>query len=160
MDLTITILEIIARGIPESFLLIFGIYAITKTTINKKKYIYSSLIVCLLVYFIRKLPINFGVHTILMMFILNIIMVKFNEIDFMESIKATVLIIGMQFIFEGINLMLIVTIFGEIEPMLSNPINKLMTGAPSLVMLFLAVVFIYKKGKTKQENNAEIGIRS
>lgn len=160
MDISITILDILGRGIPESFLLMLGIYAITKTPINKKKYVYSSIIACLMLYFIRKLPINFGVHTIIMMFIINIVAVNFNKIDFMGSIKATASILAAQFIFEGINLILLVSIVEDVDAILMDPVKKLISGIPSLVMLFLAIMFIYKRGKKEEKNNEEIVVQS
>lgn len=150
MDLSITILDIIARGIPEALLMVFGVYAITNTPINKVKYINSSLMLCGMIFFIRMLPINFGVHTIIIIFMINIIIVSYNKINYMESIKATIAVLTAQFIFEGINIMLIVCIFGDIDTVFNNSINKVVSGIPSLIMLFLTVNFIYKRGKNKK----------
>ena len=42
--LKLTLLEFFLRGLPEGFLIIFAVYVFSKTVINIKRYIVSSII--------------------------------------------------------------------------------------------------------------------
>ena len=159
--LKLTLLEFFLRGLPEGFLLIFAVYAFSKTVINIKKYIISSIIFVIAVYLIRLLPIQYGVHSILNIIVIIVLTVNINKIGIIKSIQASIMAMILEFICEGINMFVIQYIFKvDINYLLSDPSLKILYGIPSL-LIFAVTVFTYyfwlaRRKKLSEVVNGEI----
>lgn len=144
--------EFILRLLPEAFIFIFAAYAFSKTRINKSKYLLSSFLLGLSVFIIRMLPINYGVHTILNIIMLAVIAYSINKIDLTESIKVSIITAICLFLLEGLNMLLLSTIFGDkLDSILSNTILKTVSGLPSLIGFGLIVIGYYSYLKKRKE---------
>jgi len=141
--LRLTLLEVFLRGIPEEFLISFAVYAFSKTVINIKRYIISSLLFVIAVYLIRLLPIQYGVHTILNVIAIIVLSVNISRISIIKAIQASIMVMILEFMCEGINMFIIQHIFKkDIMDLLNDSSIKILYGVPSLV-IFAAIVFIY-----------------
>lgn len=141
--LKLTWVEFFARDIPEAFLFIFAAYAFSKNAINIKKYLLSSVLLAVMVYFIRLLPIQYGVNTILSIIVIIVIIVNINQIDTIKSIKAVVITVILEFICEGINIFIIQSILKlNMNYIFNNAVLKILYGIPSL-LLFGCIIAIY-----------------
>ncbi|EES50415.1 hypothetical protein NE172_07240 [Clostridium botulinum] len=142
--LRLTGFEFLFRTIPESFVLMFAIFTLSNTKLNVKKYIISSLLFGLCEYGIRMLPINYGVHTILDIFVMIIIMFSINKSDVVLSIKASLITTIVLFILEGLNVLLLSIIFNNrLESIMLNIKLKTMFGLVSLICFAMVTVFYY-----------------
>ena len=141
--LKITFLEFFFRGIPESFLFIFATYTFSKIAINKKPYVLSSVLLAIIIYTSRCLPINYGIHTVFAFVALVILNVLINKIEVFKAIQLGVFTIVLQFICEGINILIILYVFGlKMDDALSNNVSKLLYTIPSII-IFATIVFTY-----------------
>ncbi|MCB2300106.1 hypothetical protein [Clostridium tagluense] len=141
--LKLSLLEVYLRALPESFLVIFAVYAFSKTVINVKRYIISSILYGISVYLIRSLPIQYGVHTILNIIMIIVLTAFLNKIVIIKSIQASIMALILLFICEGINMIIIKYIFKvNVINILSNTSEKILYGIPSLV-IFAVTVFTY-----------------
>lgn len=143
-------IEFFLRAIPEGFLFIFAIYVFSKVKIDKKKYIISSLIFSSSVYIIRMLPISYGVHSILSMLFLVFFSILYNKIDVVKVIRSIILIYIIQFLSEGIN-MVIIKFIPNFEILFKDPIYKTILGLPSLIIAGLIVITFYIIFKKRDE---------
>ena len=145
-------IEFLLRAIPEGFLYILGIYIFSKIKINKKKYIIASLITAVALYCIRQLPINYGVHTILLILFIIFLSILYNKIDPIQSIKSTIITFIIQFLSEGIN-MLILSIIPNIDldSLFNNIIIKNFLGVPSLIITLIVLILFYNFYKKRDE---------
>ena len=144
-------IEFILRAIPESFLVIFAIYVFSTTTINKKKYIISSILFATIIFMVRLLPINYGVHTILALMLLLMLTTKYNKIDVMKSISSVLILVLIQFLAEAINILILnLTPNINIDILLEDPVFKTLLGLPSLIIISLIVYLFYKVNKKKE----------
>lgn len=155
--LRLTAFEFIVRAIPEAFVYIFASYVVSNNKFDTKKYIFSSMLFAILVYFIRTLPINYGVHTILSIITQTIILISISKIDTILAISASIITTICLFIAELLDLLVLKLIFKEqLESIMSNPISKTMYGLPSLVG-FMVIISIYyylrKRNKFKYDKN-------
>lgn len=142
--LKLSVLEFLFRLIPEGFLFILASYALSKSLIDKKRYIISSILLASIVYIIRSLPIHYGVHTILVLITYIVLTVNINKIDIIKSIKAGIVTIIFEFICEGINVFLIQKVFRVgVDVVFSEPLLKVVYGTPSLLMLGCVIVLWY-----------------
>lgn len=136
-------IEFLLRGIPEGFLFIISIYVFSKININNKKCIISSLLYSANAYIIRLLPINYGVHTILSLLFLGVLVVYYNQIDVIKSLRSIIIIFLIQFLAEGVNVLILSAINININSFSNNPLMKSILGIPSLLISYLVVVIFY-----------------
>lgn len=149
--LRLTVFEFVARIIPEAFVLIFAMALLSNIKLNAKRYIISSLLFGTYVYSVRMLPINYGVHTILDIVIMNIIMTMINKADIILAIKASLITTILLFICEGLNMLLLSLIFKDkLESIMLDPMLKTLYGFPSLICFtIITIIYYLKKRKVR-----------
>ena len=159
--LRLTLLYVFLRILPEEFLLIFAVYVFSKTVINVKKYIISSILFIIAIYLIRLLPIQYGIHTIIAVVVVIVLTININKISIIKSIQASIMTIILEFICEGVNVFIIQYIFkADVRYVLNDPSLKILYGIPSL-FIFAAIIFTYyaylaKNKKLKEVIDGEI----
>lgn len=148
--LKLSIVEFMIRAVPEMFVLVLAAYMFSKEKIEIKKYIITSIALCIGVVFIRLLPITYGVHTMLNIILMTILVVMINKIDIIKAIRSSVIITMILFMCEGANIFILSNIFNvNLEIVAAEPKLKTIYGYPSLVLFSVCIVlyynFIYKK---------------
>lgn len=138
-------LEFFFRTLPESFIYIWAGYIFSNTEINKPKFILSSILLSLCTFFIRLLPIHFGVHTILFLVVYILICALINKIDIIKSISSGLISVIILFICEGINVFILSELFQiDVQTTFKEPITKVLYGSPSLFLFGLIIGILYK----------------
>lgn len=145
-------MEIFLRGIPEILLIIWGIYVITKTSINMKNYILSSIIVVITTYFTRMLPIYMGVHTFIIIFFTICIMAT-TGIPMVKSIYGVLLMFLIVSLSEFLNMVILNLLNINTNIEVINPVTKSILGVPSLVITYLFIIAIRYFVATKKGIN-------
>ncbi|WP_061328742.1 hypothetical protein [Clostridium botulinum] len=143
--LKIGVIELLMRLTPESFLLIFIVQAFSNSKISKNKYILSSILLATTIYSIRLLPIHYGVYTILNIIAIVLICIFINEVTPIKAISYSLILSIFLALSEALNLYFIYKIFGEnVVDIFENPLKKSISGIPSMIMLIITVLFIFK----------------
>lgn len=143
-------IEFLLRALPEGFLLILGMYVFAKQKFDKKRYFVSSIISSIIVYFIRELPISYGVHTIIIIVVLILLSVFYNEIDLYRTVRSTISVFIVQYVSEAINvigLRLIPNL--DLNIIFKDPILKNVSGIPSVIITTIIIYVFYRKFKKK-----------
>lgn len=146
------ILLLILRMIPEAFLLIYSIYSFTFTKVDIKKILLSSLVGGIVVYFIRMLPVHFGVHTIISIMLYIILAIKINNIEMFKAIASTLAAIIIIFISDFILLIFYTKILHlSSELLFGETWITAISGIPSLILFYYMVRLItyIKKKRVK-----------
>ena len=142
--LKLSVLEFFFRGIPESFLLLFSTYAFSKAVINKGRYVLSSILSAVIIYIIRCLPINLGVHTVFAIITTIVLNVFINKFHVIKAIKSTIIAFTLVFICETLNIIVIQNILGlDMNNAFRNDISRLLYSSPSLIIFALIVIGYY-----------------
>lgn len=150
--LKLTAFEFIFRTLPEAFLFILAGYIFSKTKINVIRYIISSILYAVAIYFIRFLPINYGIHTILCIICMNILICYVNRIDIILAIKSSIVATILLFFLEGLNMLILSFLFKEqLETIMYNTKLKTLCGLPSIVF-FAIVIWSYYHFINKKEH--------
>jgi hypothetical protein len=150
--LKISMFEFLLRGLPEAFLFVFASFALTKTKLDMKKYIFASLILASIAYLVRFLPIQYGVNSILIIFVIVVLMNVINKTNMITAIRTGITIIIIEFICEGINVFLIQIIFNiDMNYVFSNANLKVLYGLPSLAIFAIIMIAYYSKLKSRKE---------
>lgn len=139
--LRVSLIEFVLRIIPESFLFLLTAYVFSNKKIEKKLYIISGFIIAISMYFIRLLPIQFGIHSVIGVIIVILVAVNINKIPTSKAISSAVMIIIFEAIFETINLVFIDKVLNlNVQAVLSDSVSKLVYFAPSLIILGCSIV--------------------
>lgn len=153
--LTLTAFELIVRLIPEAFIFIFATYVFSNTKLDAKRYINSSVLLGICIYFVRKLPIDYGVHTILNIILQTVIVAGISKISIAKAIKSAIVSALCLFILEAFNILILSLIFKEeLEAIMLNPTAKIIYGSPSLICFVVIIMICYhvnKRGKIKND---------
>lgn len=150
--LRLTGFEFVVRLIPEAFVIIFAMITLSNVKLNAKRYIISSLLLATCEYYIRMLPINYGVPTILDIFVIIVITYYINKIDIVLGIKASLITTIALFICEGINVLLLSLIFKDtLNGIMENTILKTIYGFPSLILFTIITITYYLLNSRKVE---------
>lgn len=152
--LKLCFIEIFMRTVPEVFLMMLGIYVVTKQKFNIKTYILSSFVIGIAIYFIRELPIYFGVHTLISIVLMVSVMV-ITGVPVIKAIYGTLLTFFSLSVSEFLNLLLLTSL--KIDASFGNmdPVKKCLLGYPSLIMLALSILiayFLLKKREGKKND--------
>lgn len=150
--LKVTPIEILLRGIPEAMILIWGIYLISREKIRIKEYIFSSIVLAIEFFFVRQLPIHFGVHLIINN-VLTICIIIVAGISITKAIYGTLLTNIFLIISEIINVVIIKMLNIDLEKAIENVYMRVLLGYPSLAILMISFVLLAsflkrKEGKT------------
>ncbi|BAH07805.1 hypothetical protein CKR_2754 [Clostridium kluyveri NBRC 12016] len=139
-------IEILLRGIPESFLMLAGVCVIAKKSLPIKNYIISSISLSLCIFFIRRLPVYWGIHTLIVI-VLTISLLVIQGMPLISSSYGTLCMLLILSGSEVLNI-LILNIFHIKTTLLyvdsiGASIKKCLLGMPSLIMVFLFILVIY-----------------
>jgi len=141
--LEVTTLEFFLRAIPEAFLFVFATYTFSKTAIDKGPYLLSSILLAIIAFSVRQLPINYGVHTILAIIALIILNVSINKFKVIKAIQVVNLTFILELVCEGLNILFIQYVLGvDINNISHNIITKMIYLSPSLI-IFSVITFTY-----------------
>jgi hypothetical protein len=143
--LKLTLFEMIIRTIPEGFLFILASYIFSGQIVEKKRYCLAGVLIGISTYLIRMLPINFGVHTIILLVIYVLIGTLICRINVVKCISAGLVSVIIMFTSELVNVYLVQNVFKvPLEKAVENPYMKQLYFMPSL-LIFAAVIFILYK---------------
>ncbi len=145
----LTVFEFLLRLIPEAFVLMFALFMLCNIEVVMNRYIVSSILLGIFEYIIRFLPINYGVNTIIGIFIMIIIMYRINNSDMIASVKASLIVTIILFICEWVNVLLLNIVLGDkLEIIMNNFVLKTIAGIPSLICLAI-ITWIYHLKKRR-----------
>lgn len=144
-------IEILLRSIPEMLLMIWGVCVVARQTINIKVYMISSIIMGIVTFFIRMLPIYFGIHTFIGVVLIICVMVIIG-IPIVKAIYGALLMFLILSLSEYLNMVMLNLLNVDTNIEFANPIIKSILGIPSLIIsaLFIIVIYYFIKRKTKK----------
>lgn len=147
--LKLTWIEFFLRSIPEGFIMMWGIYIISKKSINILKFILSCMLTSIVIFFVRWLPIEFGVH-MLINIVLTISIAISIGISLVKSIYSTLLVYFIFSLSEFLNIVILDLLNIDTNIEFSNPLIKCLSGTPSLIIVLLFIIIINYLLKTNE----------
>lgn len=146
-------IEFFLRSVPEALLIIWGIYVVARKPINIKVYVFSSIIVGIINFSVRMLPVYFAIHTFINV-ILIICIVIIIGIPIVKSIYGTLLMFLIFSVSEYLNMTMLSLLNVNINVDFTDPVIKSVFGIPSLIIssLFIIVIGYFIKREEKLKN--------
>lgn len=146
MDIFKTIIfEFILGYILQAFSFVLGVYAFNRQKIEIKKYVLLSVVLSIISYFVRLLPISFGVHTILFLLFLLIICIFIVKMPIYITIRSILLLTVLLLVTEMGNVAIMINILGQknFERMMAIPIEKAIVGLPGALTFAILIILSY-----------------
>lgn len=141
----LSILELFFMVLPECLIFLLGIYFLGNKCFNKKRLITMALILAIEAYWVRMLPLHFGIHIFINIIFSIILSVNIGNISIIQSISYNLIIMIILSISEFISMLILRNIFKIY--MLSEklvPSIRVLYFIPSFI-LFTFNIFIMKK---------------
>lgn len=143
--LKLSILEFFLIVIPECFVFIMGINFLSNKFLSKKSIIIISLLLSIEIYFVRMLPIHFGVHIFINIIFSIALCVNIGKISIKKAVSYNMIMIIILSMSEAIS------IFGLTRVLKINKSSVRLTPATKVVhfipaiILFVFNIFIINK---------------
>ena len=134
----------IIRSIPESIILMLSSFILLDLKLDKKQILKYGVLLGIIISMIRKLPITFGVHSLLYMIVLGLILFKISNKNFMEVIITPCNIWIALALSEGIYYLIAKNILMIDTKVLTDyqTVEGALSTLPSLGILLLVVLMI------------------
>ncbi|MGI6678923.1 MAG: hypothetical protein ACOX2Q_07675 [Dehalobacterium sp.] len=137
--------RLVFYGIPEFIALVVLAYAIARIKFNWTKIVLIGVFLASTTFFIRFLPITFGVHALVAISLFTLCLVVFEKHDVLRSISAVLITYIVLIIVEAgsryLTLSLLDLPMDEVE---NNDFLITVTGWPEVVILFVLAFGIKK----------------
>ncbi|MBB6215495.1 hypothetical protein HNQ80_001584 [Anaerosolibacter carboniphilus] len=135
--LKLPLLALFLRTIPEGVLLIFAGYILTGEKIDKGRVIRSGIMLGIITYLVRQLPINFGVHTMITLLAYIILVHKINKIDIIKAISVAIISFIIISFADWVTILSYIKLFQmDVEILLNQSFLSILLGTPSLLLMF------------------------
>lgn len=139
-----SIVYTLVRTFPESLVLVLSGMMLLGNSINIKQVFKKGILLALTIGFIRLLPINFGVHTMLAMISFGLINFKFSGKDIIKTMITTCIVWIAVVLSEGIYIFIATLILKiPIDKLINKDISGALITLPSLIIM-LIIVFMFK----------------
>lgn len=135
---------IIVRSFPECICLILASYMLLSINLKLDEIIKKSIVFVLIVLCIRSLPISFGIHTIMIMFVLGIILYKFKKQNIISTIMTIAKIFICLALSEAIYVAIATSVLNISDTILmsNNSIESALLSLPSLIIFIVLIIIV------------------
>ena len=143
----------------QAFIFIFGIYTFNRQKIEIKKYLLASVLVAIISYIVRLMPISFGVHTIFDMIASILICILLLKMPAINTIRSMSIVIVLLLASEIVGLISVSTIFGNdrFQDIMDNSLRRAIVSVPINLLFLLLVTLSYYILKKKGDSNRKVG---
>lgn len=141
----IPLIALLLQGVPEQIAVIILAFLIAKVPLKWNRVLLIAIAQAFCAYVVRLLPIPFGIHTILLIFILFIILTWLSKGDVGLAFVASSLSFLVLVIFEFSCMSLFMFIFGLTPETLFNDLAiRIIVGEPQVLLLFISAFLLNK----------------
>jgi len=147
----IPLLALIFQGIPEGIAVLTLAWVITKAPMEWKKIIPIAILLSLVSYGVRLLPITFGIHTIILIGLMFFALIFLGKISINPALIASIISMLGITVAEAGCLSLLMPLFGVTPEMLfTNTTIRILITWPQVLVLFGLAFAVYKIRATRE----------
>lgn len=152
----IPFLALLFQGIPEQIAVVALAFVIAKIPLEWKKIVPIGAALAVSSYFLRLLPITFGVHTIIIMGLLFLLLFKFGRSNINASLIASMLSFLTLILVETLCVSILMPVFEITSEVLftDTTVRILISWPQVLIMYFIAYIIL----KVRTRKDKHIGI--
>ena len=156
--LEIIIFEYLLGYCLQGFTFVLGVFAFSRRKIVLKSYVLTSLLVSIISYLVRLLPISYGVHTIINMLFLIMICIIILKMPAYTTIRSAVLSMVLCLISEMAVIAVMILSLGKekFESMMLVPLDKAIIASAAAALFALLIALTYFILNNSKKKNGEI----
>lgn len=145
-------LPIFLLGLFESIAMVTLAFVLIKAKMEWHKVSLIALVLTTVALFLRTLPITFGVHTIVNIFILIIVLSYFTKANLYRSILTGFISFIALMISETLSIYLILNFFNlSLDLIIEEPSLKILVSIPHILLLFIiCLIIIYQRQRRER----------
>lgn len=149
----IPIFTLIFGGFPEMIAVALLGFIVSKAQINWKIVVFTGIGLASAAFSIRMIPtITFGIHTIILIAILFLALIKLGGVEIANGILGSVVAFIALVVFETIGVMTLLQVFNLTTEMVAeNQYLRTLVGWPHILLLFLSS-FLINKLRARRKN--------
>ncbi len=141
----IPLIALLLQGIPEETAVVTLAFVIAGIPLKWNRVLLTGIVLAFCAYVIRLFPIPFGIHTILLLFILFIILSRLSKGDLGLSFIASSSSFLALAIFEFSCMSLFMQTFGLTpKTIFDNLVIRIVVGEPHVLLLFISAFLLNK----------------
>lgn len=151
------LLELFTTIIPQSFAIILLFFSLVGIKIEKKSFSLFSIAYSIVIFLIRPY-VNFGVHTVIMLFIVVIVATQWGKASIISSVIYSVVTFIVAYVCEWLTFFFLEMSKFNMELLDTNTQIRVMIGFIPLCALFAVGLTVYytKMGIKKKEINKNV----
>lgn len=150
-NLEIPFISLIFQGIPEVVALSILILVVNGDLKEWKKGVVVGVFLAIAVFFIRKLPISFGIHTLIFTLLATIVFKKIFDFNLLILIKTIFLGEVLIFAGEAISFTFLTRVIGyHMSDILNNYFLRVASGLFQILLLLFASYLFYLRNTKKE----------
>lgn len=150
------IYELLIKGIPETLLVVYGMFILTKSKLSLKQYSLICFIHLCGTYIFRSIHIRTGAITVISLFLLVLAFVFIIKTTIQKTVLSAFILTILLVISECLNLILLQFYYNipQLETMLAEPLKRSIYGIPStiifgcLILIMKLLIVLKKERKT------------
>ncbi|WP_003541968.1 hypothetical protein [Desulfotomaculum nigrificans] len=132
----------------EGISIFFFLFAFTKIIWTKKELLLFSVVYSVLTFVIRKLPISFGIHTLLLICLIAGFLSYYYNIKLSSTLFGMILVYTVIIITEFFIAFLFTRVLSlQFDVVLSNPLWWFLSGLPHVILVFFLGIIIKNVGR-------------
>lgn len=144
-----TLLQLILQGIPEQIGLVILAFVLARAELNWKRLCILGTVLACTAFFLRMLPITFGLHTIILICLLVFFVANYSNANSTTAIMSTLISFICLIVFE---ISIHATVFNIFQIPIENILNSqtlmILSGLPQVILLYLTSFLVWKYRKT------------
>lgn len=143
--LQMSLFSLVFQGIPEQIAVAALAFVIARAELDWKKIGLVGVILAVIAYIVRLLPVTFGVHTVVLIMLLFLLVNKFGQVNLVLSIVSAIISFFVLVIVETVIHLAFFTLAKlPVEAVLNNDILNALIGLPQILLIFLTAYVIKK----------------
>jgi hypothetical protein len=141
----------------QGFAMILGIYAFCRSKVEGKKYLIASAMMIVVLYVMRLLPIQAGIHTILDLILCFLIAVLYLKMPAFNAIRSILIMTVLLLLTELLNVFSMTQLLGKarFDALMADPVSKYIVGLPAAVVFAGIILVVYLILKKKNNKNGK-----
>lgn len=152
--MNIPLISLILQGIPELAGVVTLAFVIKGIPLKWTRIIPIAIVLAVVSYIVRLLPIPFGLHTIFIILLLFVFFIWIGKGDVSLSLLASLLSLLALMAFETICLSVLMPLFGiKSETMLTDPVVRILLAEPQVILMFASAYLLHKLLRKRSESS-------
>ncbi len=136
---------------------ILGICATAKKRVRPLSFLLTSVACAIFIFIVRQFGgFTFGVHTMIILLVMNLLCVLLLKVDVKPSILGSLLVSVLVIVGEAVNFLILMPFYTKdvIVARMAEPLFKAWAGVPGNVLLIVIVIVAYGLRVLKRKKNA------